>query len=266
MQAPVRRTSFTATLLAITLCWNGFAHAAKPSRRLALLHAAMQQPAPAPSAGQTPEPAVQPVRQPGGIRERLSSAHTVLLTETGNDPAYALSRDDTFNSVLDALNKWGRYAVTSDVNHADLVIQLHGAAIATETAGAPDPITSAPTSSVVYSSSLQVTVADPHTLAPLWVFNLPVQTALRQKSRTNNIALLGQNTVSQLKLLTGDPLTRQEQAQLKQANNRHLGLLLGLAGAGFGLTLGLFFLSRHAAQQSQASFCQQHGISPCPGA
>ena len=266
MQGHLRHTPFTATLLAVTLCWNGFAHAAKPSRHLApLLQDAIHQQSPSPSATQPTEPTATAPPQPGGVRERLRFAHTLLLTQTGNDPYFTLSRDDTFNTVLDALNKWGRYGIVSDVNHADLVLQLHGVAIATETAGAPDPTTSAPTSSVVYSSSLQVTVADPHTLAPLWVFNLPTQPALRHKSRANNMALLGQNTVSQLKLLAGDPLSRQEQAQLKQATSNHLGLILGLAAAGTALSLGLFFIARHAAQQNQASFCQQHGITPCPG-
>lgn len=264
MQRQVRRTSLTAIVLAFMLCWNSFAHAAKPSRRLALLRAAMQQSA-APSSPSPDGSAAQSAPQPAGVRERLRFAHTVFLTDTGNDRYFTLSEDDTSNTVRDALNQWGRYQIVTDVNQADLVLQLHGVVTATDTAGAPDPNTGAPTSSVSYSASLQVTVADPHTLAPLWVFHLPVQPALRHKSRAYNTALLGQATVSQLKLLAGESLTRQEQAQLKQATGNHLGLILGLGAAGAALTVGLFFIARHASQQNQASFCQQHGITPCPG-
>lgn len=266
MHRQARRNSLTATLLAITLCWNGFAHAASPSRRVALLHAAMQQQqSPAPSTTQPIAPGAQPPQQPAGIRDRLRFAHTLLLTETGNDRGFSPSKDAVFNSVLDALNQWGRYRIVTGTGQADLVIQLYGVVTATDIPGAPDPTTGAPTSSTNYTESLQVTVADPQTLAPLWVFHLPVQPALRHKSRTNNTTLLGQATVSQLKLLDGESLTRQEQAQLKQVTGSHLGLILGLTAAGAALTLGLFFISRHLAQQNQASFCQQHGISPCPG-
>lgn len=260
------RNSVTAILLAVMLCWNGFAHAARPSRRLALLQAALQQQSPGVSAAPAPETkAPPPPAQPAGVRERLRSAHTLLLTETGNDASFPLSGDAVSNTVLDALNRWGRYTVVTDVHNADLVLQLHGVLTATDTPGAPDPTTGLSTSSVSYSASLQITVADPHSLAPLWVFHLPVQPALRHVSRTKNLSLLGEATVSQLKLLAGDPLTHQEQADLKQATSNHLGLILGLAAAGTALTLGLFFITRHSAQQDQANFCQQHNISPCPG-
>ncbi len=261
MQAHVRFTARIAQLLVLTLCWNVFAHAAKPSRRLALLHAAMQTQTSTPAAPEST--AAKP--QSTGVRDRLRFAHTLALTEIGNDQYFVLSKDDVFNSALDAMNHWGRYKIVTDVTQADLVLQLHGVVTATDTAGAPDPTTGTPTSSVSYYDSLQVTVADPHTMAPLWVVNLPVQPALRSKARATNTALLGSATVSQLKLLVGDPLTHQEQVQLKQATNRHLGLILGVSAAGVAAVIGLFFLGRHAAQQNQASFCQQHGITPCPG-
>lgn len=265
MQVHVRHTRLIATLLALLLCWNGFAHAARPSHRLALLHAALRQqqsPTPsAPPAAETTSP--QP---PTGIRERLRFAHTLFLNSTGDDQYFPLPQDATYNSLLNALNRWGRYRIVTDVKDADLVLQTHGVVTVTDTPGAPDPTTGAPTSTTSYESSLQLTLADPHTLAPLWVFHLPLQRAFRHKSQERSIAALGENTVSQLKLLAGDPLTRQEQASLKDANKNHAGLGIGILAGSVGLSLGLFFIARHSMKQNAANFCQQHNLSPCPGA
>ena len=254
MQQALRHTRTIAALLALTLTWNGFAHAAKPSHRLALLQAASQ-PAATP---QQPTPPAQPL----GARERMQVAHTIFLTQTGNDPNFALSATDTYNTVLNALNQWSRYRLATDASQADLVLQLHGVALATTTGGTHND----PGGSVSYASVLHLTVADPHTLAPVWEVSIPVQAALRAKTRNRNVTATGQNAVSQLKLLAGDPLSRGEQAQLKEASNSHLGGFLLLGAGGLALTLGLFFISRHAAQQNAASFCQQHNLTPCPGA
>ena len=265
MQQAVRHTRTIAALVAFTLTWNGFAHAAKPSRRLALLQATAQQAQPPVVApAQTPAPVPQGTApaQPLGARERMQFAHTLLLARTGNDPNFGLSDTEAYNTVLNALNQWGRYRIVTDAAGADLVLQLHGVTVADTTPGGPHN----PGGTVTYASILHLTVVDPHTLAPLWEVSVPVQAALRSRTRDRNIALVGENAVSQLKLLAGDRLSRQEQAQLKQASDSHVGRFLLLGAGGLALTLGLFFLARHSAQQNAASFCQQHGLSPCPGA
>lgn len=264
-----RRVRSIAVTLVFLLMWDGFAHAARPSSRLAALQAAVhpQRATGAPAlhalllGGEGPARADGPTPTPPlPLRDRMVAAHTVFLAQTGVDSNFAISATDAYNTVLNAVNQWGRYRVVSDASQADVVFQLHGEAVAYSD---PGDSNSAPT--VSYLSTLRLTVADPHTLSPLWVLNVPVQPAVRHKTRLNNTALAGENVVSQLKQLVGDPLTAQDQAGLKTIRASHKNLIV-FGAVGAALTLGLLFLGLHLMHSRASSFCQQHNLSPCPGA
>lgn len=260
MQSAIRSTLRTiAFALSFALLFDQFTHAATPSHRLdaalrqhAALHTAQQ-------AQQAP-----PTTPEALARQRLLTAHTIYLAKSTQDANFPASPDDAYNLVLANLKNWGRFQVVDSINQADLVLQLRDAV---KTSVVDDPNDSG--STVYYLASFQLTIADPSTLSPLWTVNAGIPTSLKHKTQSSLVSASAQNLVSQLKLLTGDSLTTQDLAAQKQIthyDHARVGLGIGLAAAGVALSLGLLFLFKHNAEQNQAAFCQQHGISPCPGA
>jgi hypothetical protein len=268
----------TATVLSFAITLQQFAHAAAPSHHLAALQqqaAAQQQaappPAPAPIERQNPasqsnpsSPSTPPLTPEALARQRLLSAHTLYLAKTTQDANFPASPDDAYNTVLANLKNWGHYQIVDNVAQADLVLQLRDAVHANVVDDANDA-----GSSVYYLPSFQLTIADPSTLSPLWTVNVSVPTTVKSSKEPAMVSAAAENLVSQLKLLVGDPLTAQDQAASKQVTHyyhSHAALAIGLA-AGFaaaGLVGLLIFI--HHTRQDQAAFCQQHNISPCPGA
>jgi hypothetical protein len=214
----------------------------------------------APQAG----PSAEPLTPEALARQRLLSAHTLYLAKSTQDANFPTSPDDAYNLVLATLKNWGHYQTVDSVAQADLVLQLRDAVHTSVVDDANDT-----GSSVYYLPSFQITLADPSTLSPLWTVSSSIPTALKHKSQSALLSAAALNVVSQLKLLAGDPLTSRDEAAQKQVTHyyhAHIGLAVGLAAAGVALSLGLFFLFKHNAEQNQAAFCQQHSISPCPGA
>jgi len=277
VQSAIRSTLRSiAFALAFALLFNQFTHAATPSHSLtaalqqqAALRAAQQaqQTLPAPiernDASQT-GPSATPLTPEALGRQRLLSAHTLYLAKSTQDANFPASPDDAYNLVLSNLKNWGHYQIVDSVAQADLVLQLRDA-VHTSVVDSTDNTGS----TVYYLPSFQITIADPSTLSPLWTVSSSVPTAIKHKSQSSLLSAATTNIVSQLKLLTGDSLTSQDLAAQKQVthyNHARVGLAVGLVAAGAALSLGLFFLFKHNAQQNQAAFCQQHNISPCPGA
>jgi hypothetical protein len=218
----------------------------------AILAAQQGQQPPAPVQRQTSAqtgPSASPLTPEALARQRLLAAHTLYLANSTQDAHFPASPDDAYNLVLANLKNWGRYQVVDSVAHADLVLQLRDAVHAnvvdsTDNTG----------SSVYYLSSFQLTLADPGTLSPLWTVNASIPASI--KSRKQDA------------LLAGDTLTAQDQSALKQTQTyqrNHTALAIGLVAAAAAVGLALFFVFKHHAEQDQAAFCRQHGISPCPG-
>jgi hypothetical protein len=271
-----------AFALSFALLFDQFTHAATPPHRLtaALQHhaailAAQQarQTPPAPierqnSAGQTAPtgPSAAPLTPEALARQRLLAAHTLYLARSTQDANFPASPDDAYNLVLANLRNWGHYQIVDSIAQADLVLQLRDAVHA-NVVNDPDPNSAG--STVYYLPSFQLTLADPSTLSPLWTVSSGIPTSIKGKQQDALLAASAQNLVSQLKLLAGDSLTAQDEAAQKQIthyNHARVGLAVGLAAAGVALSLGLFFLFKHKAQDDQAAFCRQHNLSPCPGA
>jgi hypothetical protein len=286
VQSAIRSTIRSiAFALSFALLFNQFVHAATPSHRLAAAlqqHAAIraaqqaqQQTLPAPverqnSTAQTNPssaggPSAAPLTPEALARQRLLSAHTLYLAKSTQDANFPASPDDAYNLVLANLKNWGRFQIVDSLAQADLVLQLRDPV---KTSVVDDLSPNSTGSAVYYLASFQLTLADPSTLSPLWTLNAGIPTSIKHKNQGALLAASAQNLVSQLKLLTGDTLTAQDHAAQKQVthyNHNRIGLQVGLVAAGAALTLGLFFLFKHKSEQNQATFCQQHSISPCPG-
>ncbi len=276
MQSAIRSTLRSiAFALSFALLLDQFAHAATPSHRLTAAlqqHAAMlvaqqaTQTPPAPIQRQNSAqtgPSAAPLMPEALARERLLSAHTLYLAKSTQDAHFPASPDDAYNLVLANLKNWGRYQVVDSVAQADLVLQLRDAVHANVVDSSDNT-----GSSVYFLPSFQLTLADPATLSPLWTVNAGIPTSIKSKKQDALLAASAQNLVSQLKLLTGDTLTAQDQSALKQTHTyqrNHTALAVGLVAAAAAIGLALFFLFKHNAEQNQADFCRQHGISPCPG-
>jgi len=261
MKKPVQylRSAIVSVLIAVVL-FTQTAAAQEPS-----MQPAPQQPAPVErqDPGQT-GPSNAQLTPEALARRRLLSAHTLYLAKSTQDANFPASPDDAYNLVLANLKNWGRFQIVDSIAQADLVLQLRDAV---RTSVVDDPNDAG--STVYYLASFQLTLADPSTLSPLWTVNTGIPTSIKHKTQSQLLTASAQNLVSQLKLLTGDSLTAQDLAAQKQVTHYYharTGLVIGLAAAGVALSLGLFFLFKHNAEQNQAAFCQQHGISPCPGA
>jgi hypothetical protein len=260
------QTAFTQTAIAQNPSTQAAPQAAQASQQSTQTPPAPA-PQPAPIERQNPatEPSGNAALTPEALaRQRLLSAHTLYLAKTTQDANFPASPDDAYNTVLANLKNWGHYQIVDNVAQADLVLQLRDAVHANVVDDANDA-----GSSVYYLPSFQLTIADPSTLSPLWTVNVSVPTTVKQKNQPALVSAAAENLVSQLKLLVGDPLTAQDQAASKQVTHyyhSHAALAIGLA-AGFaaaGLVGLLIFI--HHTRQDQAAFCQQHNISPCPGA
>lgn len=249
-------------LLILALTWDACAHAAKPSSKLAALQAAVHQQGPA-ATSSTPARSSQASTPAPGLsaRQRMLAAHTVYLEQPTLDPHFAASATATYNAVLDALNQWGRYRVVAEATEADLVLQLHGQVTEVDDTGTPPDYTP----SVYFLSNLHLTVADPHSLSPLWEAKAPLQNGITRKARTLHVSTSGQILVSDLKLAVGDQLTTQDRASLKSIHTAHQrAIVFGVLG--IGALAGFTILGIHLARRNAANFCQQHNLSPCPGA
>lgn len=267
-----------AFALSFALLFDQFAHAATPSHRLtavlqqrAALRAAQQRPTqpPAPVERQDSAqtgPATPPLSPEALARQRLLSAHTLYLAKSTQDANFPTSPDHAYNLVLANLRSWGHYQIVDSIAQADLVLQLRDAVHA-NVINDPDPNSTG--STVYYLPSFQLTIADPSTLSPIWTVNSGIPTSIKQKKQSALVVAAAQNLVSQIKLLAGDSLTAQDESAQKQVrvyNRGHAALAIGLGIAFVTVGLAGFFIFKHHSEQNQAAFCQQHNISPCPGA
>jgi hypothetical protein len=246
-----------AVVLSYVFLFTQLAHAAKLPRFLAEAQTAQQ-----PSTSQTPPTPSIPPSPEAAAQARLLAAHNIFIVNEGGDDHFPVSPAESQARFAATMQSWGRYRIVSSVADADLVLQLRSV-VSTSVVDSTDNTGS----TVYYNPYFRLVIADPPTLTPLWTITVPVLTGTRRKDKTDLFTLSAQNLTSQVKLLTGTPLTAREVADLRvPVIRRHHAeaLIIGVTAAAVGLSLGLFFLARHNAKQNQQNFCTTHGIVPCP--
>jgi len=226
-----------------------------------------QQPA-APVQMQTPQaPAPQYTSPEGEAHARLASAKGVFIENDGSDDAFPGAAGELYNRFVADMTNWGRYTLVESVADADIVIKVRAATTTTVVSGTSD----APTASVYSNPFVQLTVADPATLAPIWVIATPIRNTNYKK--LNPLAAAAQNATSEVKQLSGTLLTSQEQAALTTYTNAPThrwwvipALSVG-AAALIAVPLILFKVGVDNGKASQDAFCTAHNIplNECAG-
>jgi hypothetical protein len=197
------------------------------------------------------------------IPAQIAAAHTVLLVNGGADADFPIPEGQSYDQVYAALKAWGRFQLVGSAADADLVFNLREIAPITDVTG-----TRAGTYSIT-TPAFRLTITDPKTHTDLWTITSPVTIVGKKDVRAhwNDIAIT--NLISRTKVLVDQPLNATESADLTAFPKTHgarnaLIAVGGLAAIGTVTTV----LVLHAMRQSQASFCNAHGIplSECPGA
>lgn len=200
---------------------------------------------------------------------QIAAAHTVFLTNSGENPNFPIDSAQSFNAIYADLQAWGRFKMVSSPAQADLIFQLHGAAPRTTVEDDQDGYYS------TSSPAFQLTILDPKTNTALWTITSPVVVAGRKQTYARWVALSESNLISRIKVLTGEPLSATETADLTTVPKFHTGrfalILVGgfvAAGVAGGLILHHEFENGLANQKaSQDAFCAANNIPPseCAG-
>ena len=238
-----------ALLLFLVFPTHTFAQAAKLPSTLAAAQA-VSQPVPPPPA-------------------QIASAHTVFLTNGGDDPNFPIDPTQGYNDIYAALKAWGHYQLVTAPDQADLVFQLRGVAPIAGVAGVNGSVSS------YTSPAFQLNIRDPKSNVVLWTITSPITLAGRNATFARWVSISETNLVSRIKVLAGQPLSAAETDDLTTFPKVHSGrtaLILVGAAVGFGVGGGLLIhhlyedgLASGKAQQD--AFCNANHIplSECAG-
>lgn len=248
----VRRNaiSILVPLLCIALTLNQTAFAA--------------QAVPAPQAAPPAPPTSAPVPS------QIAAARSVFVVNSGTDPNFPIDSTQAYNDVYAALKAWGHFQLVASPDQADLVFNLHGVAPITGIYG--DDHTGVRSYT---SPAFQLTIVEPRSNTPLWTITSPVNIAGRKAARARWTDLAVTNLISRIKVLSNQPLTPTESADLTTVPNSHavrntVLLVGGLAAVAVGTALLVhheFENSVAKDKQSQDAFCAANNIplSECAG-
>ena len=212
-----------------------------------------------------PRPASVPTSINGPIPTQIAAAHTVYLTSAPADASFPIDSTQAYNDVYAALQAWGHFQLVPSVAQADLILELRDTDHITDVSGYRGTVTS------TSSPAFQLTIIDPHTNVRLWTITSPVYAIGRKQELHRWITLSETNLISRIKVLSGQPLSQTESADLtlypKTHNTRALLIVGGIAaGAAIGGALA-FEHSVSNAKANQDAFCAAHNIplSMCAG-
>jgi hypothetical protein len=249
MKHSTRTLCSIALLPSLVFPVASFARVAKLTNALAAAQA-VSQPAPPPPA-------------------QIASAHTVFLTNGGDDPNFPIDSTQGYNDIYAALKEWGRYQMVSAPGQADLVFQLRGVAPVTGISGTDGSVSS------FNSPAFQLFIRDPKSNVVLWTITSPVSLAGKNQTFARWVSISETNLVSRIKVLAGQPLSAAETSDLTTVPKYHGGrtaLIVVAAAVGFGVGGGLLLhhlyengVANGKAQQD--AFCQANHIplSECAG-
>lgn len=252
-----------AAVLSFATLFNQFAHAARMQNSTAAPDTAVQSAPIEQSSPATPPPgSAVPVQQ-------IVSAHRVFLSNAGSDPNFPIDPTTSYNDVSAALQSWGRFQLVNSPEQADLIFQLHGVAPITDVTGGRGGVYS------VTSPAFQLTFVDPKTNINLWTITSPVNLAGRGQTLERWTSLSIANLISRIKVLSNEPLSDVETANLTTVPPDHrlrTFLILGGVAAGAAVVGAVvihheFENSLSSQKASQDQFCQTHNIplSECAG-
>lgn len=219
-------------------------------------------------AAQTPVAAVSATRSPEAeARLRLQSAHTLFIQDDGEDDAFPARDTNAYIRFVTSIDNWGRYRVVNNIKDADLVLQFRAAATTTVVNNSADD----PGTSIYHRPYLKLVLAAPDTLQPLWTITVPVLSGKHHGQDLFDLTVA--NATSQLKLLDGLALTRQEQAGIDYVHIKHRHqVFLAVGGAalivGGAVSAGVIMKNNFDAtaarnKQAQLDFCKQNNIPNC---
>jgi hypothetical protein len=252
-----------AAVLSFATLFNQFAHAARMQNSTAAPDTTAQS-APIEQSSPTPPPpgSAVPVQQ-------IVSAHTVFLTNSGSDPNFPIDPTTSYNDVSTALQAWGRFRLVNSPEQADLIFQLRGVAPITDVTGGRGGVYS------ITSPAFQLTLVDPKTNVALWTITSPVNLAGGGQVLERWTSLSITNLISRIKVLSNEPLSDVETANLTTVPPDHrrrtflilVGVGVGAAVVGSVVLHHEFENSLSSQKASQDQFCQAHNIplSMCAG-
>jgi hypothetical protein len=187
------------------------------------------------------------------VPTQIASAHKIFLVNDGADANFPLTAEGCYDEIYAALRTWGHFELVSSPTEAD----LREIAPVTAVTGDRDGVYS------IASPAFQLSIKDPKSNVTLWTITSPVQLAGRRKARAHwlNIALT--NVVSRVKVLSNQPLSATETADLTFAPHYHgaaFAITLTAVVAGAGVATGLIMkreFDKNVANQN-AALCSQN--------
>lgn len=210
-----------------------------------------------------------PLQPTGPVPASIAAAHKVLLTTVGVSPNFPLDPGQVYNDVYADLQAWGHYKLVSTPQEADLIFELREVAPRSEIYGGHGYVYSA------HSPAFLLTIVDPKTQLALWTITSPVYLAGKNQVYAHWVSLAESNLVSRIKVVAGQPLTSQEQADLTTIPKNHYGRNAMIAtGAVLALGLGAGLIAHHEfenslanAKKQQDAFCTANHIplNECAG-
>ena len=198
----------------------------------------------------------------GPLPSQIATAHKVFLTNAGADQNFPVDENTAYNDVLIALQNWGHYQFVSSPQDADLIFSLKDAAPITGVGGDADSTYS------ISSPTFILSIVDARTNAPLWTVTSPVVSYGSGKKEARWFTHSVNNLVTRVKVVAGQPVTAEEQANLTTFPKTHRGLIIGIA-LGSVVTLGVAgaLIGEHLssnwaanAKAQQDAFCKANNI------
>jgi len=210
-----------------------------------------------------------PLQPTGPVPAGIAAAHNIMLTTVGVSPNFPLDPGQVYNDLYADLQAWGHYRLVSTPQEADLIFELREVAPRSEIYGGHGYVYSA------HSPAFLLTMVDPKTQLALWTITSPVYLAGKNQVYAHWVSLAESNLVSRVKVVAGQPLNSQEQADLTTVPKNHYGRNAIIAtSAVLALGIGAGLIAHHEfenslanAKKQQDAFCTANHIplNECAG-
>ncbi|MGA8940717.1 MAG: hypothetical protein WB439_16260, partial [Acidobacteriaceae bacterium] len=183
------------------------------------------------------------------VPPQIAAAHTVFLVNNGADANFPVPVGEAYNDVYAALQAWGHFQLVTSPGQADLVFQLQDIApITGVTSDLNDNVYS------IDTPAFRLSIKDPKTNVTLWTITSPVDLAGRRAAQARWFNIAVTNLVSRVKVVSNQPLTETETADLTLYPHHH-GLAFGitLAAVLTGASVAAALIMKHHFDQKVAS-------------